>query len=244
MAIQYSNTRALMLIVVVGGLLFLTLSPTSSSENNTVKKMELQSSHDKTALEKVIKSGTNVQAGIQGNTLHPQPPPPELPPPDSNHMIMDWDKLPPVVNKMFIGCSTVGSYLPLKDEAYFVLIQTPPKKDEIYGEFALFVEGHKIGIKAGSRTVVTEYQFDFHHHLDYTIEAAFSFITDYHSRIELIIDKASTGIYFDIRDTELLKQIRSWPRYVLMNDLVKNAHLCVSNDPQKQWGSIIEKDLN
>lgn len=235
----------LTIFALLGGLVFVAMN---SDANPNIENLALRSSHGKTPEEKVVESGTKaplpVQAGSPGNTLPPQPPPSEMPAPEKKHMVMEWSKMPPVVHRMFVGCTLSGNYLPLRDDAYFVLIQTPPDKGDIYGRFSLFVEDHKIGIKAGPRTVITQYNFDFRHHLDYVIEVCFTFVSSYHTRVELLVDKASTGIYFDIRNKDMLTEIRGWPKYVLMHELAKNAHLSVSKDPVNQWGSIIEQDLN
>ena len=165
-----------------------------------------------------------------------------MPAPESKHMEMNWKglALEPKRKRIFIGAELHGPYTKLKNLAYLVIMQTPPRGNDIYGDFSLFVEGGKIGFKIGDQSHVMEYMFDFNHHKSYKIEISTTFLTPSKSRFELYIDGSATGLWFDVNDGNMLEKFMRLPPYMLLHENVTNAFLQVQDRPTNDWGNIKE----
>jgi hypothetical protein len=244
MSTPSTSTKALFIAaiaVVVAGVY------TTSVERK--ENLKLQSSHGKTPEERAIESGTTAPTPHQTgppkeNTLPPIPPETGLPAPETRHIMMPWSDIPKQAKRVFIGANLRGNYLSMKSLAYFVIMQTPPTSpDDIYGNFALFVEGGKIGIKIHPRTVITQHNFDFNHHLNYKIEVVLVFKSAYVTRVELHVDGASMGITFEIRDVNMRDNLLRFSDYMLLNDKVKDAHMQIPTAARNDWGSIVETPI-
>ena len=209
------------------------------------ENMNLITTSPDTPEEEVVKTGTTtsapVQAGFKGNTLPPVSQNTNMPAPESKHMRMDWMKIPPSSERVFVGAELQGPYTKLKSLAYFVILQTPPPNpDDIYGEFSVFVEGGKIGFKMDNQSHIMEYMFDFNHHKTYRIEICTTFLTSLKTRFELCIDGSATGLWFDVDNVNMRERFMQLPPYVLLHDNVNNGFLQVQDRLSNGWGNIKE----
>ena len=186
------------------------------------------------------------QAGGPGNTLAPVVAPTRGPTVTYSKTSFKWDQIHTNANWIWVGCKMTGSYRHLRELGYFPIIQTVPTSNkEIYGDFSIFCEGGKIGIRVGGNSVVTAQKFDFDHKLTYMIEIKITFISATKSRVDLIIDGSNVGHSFTIYDEHLVHKLKALPVTMELLPNVGAAWLQQNKTPlHNNWGSIVEKVVN
>jgi hypothetical protein len=184
-------------------------------------------------------------AGGPGNTIAPVVAPNT--PPDTHYSMtdFDWGQIHHGTKIVWVGCKLKGPYQQFKDKGYFVLLQTPPPSNaEIYGDFSLFVEGGKIGIRLAGNSVITMQGFDYDHKNVYLIEAKVTILSLTRARVDLIIDGANSGHSFTIYNENIVDRLRELPGRMEMLPNVMAAWLQQNKEFQNNWGSIVEKVVN
>lgn len=237
--------KALVGLVIIGGVaMSLSVAYNTTTAAASQERMEGQLNTE-TPAEMVAETGTEpappVQAGFPGNTLPPVKPNTATPPPDAMSTDLLWKNIPPDAQHVYVGARMNGGpYDNLRGLSYFVIMQTPPKDGDIYGDLSIFVEGGKIGLRMKPATKIFDYKFDFSRRGEYRIEMKITFISAFVSRIELMIDGSSTGEEFLLRSINLRDHLYALPERVMIHDKTKSAYLQVSTPSKPQWGSIRE----
>lgn len=190
-----------------------------------------------------------VQAGFPGNTLAPVQPYTATPSPASeSHMTtLKWSAIPIGTKKVFVGVDLKpGPYQRQRTMAYFPLVQTPPGPGKMYGNFSLFVEGGRFGMKLGNDSTVTNFKFDMNRRTHYRVEVVIEFISAFTTRLSLLVDGGVTGEELMIRRQNTASLIQSLPEEVQLYSIVDSAWLQAEKPahPGYYQREIKEIDLN